>query len=168
LLATSFSARAAIGCFFRPSQVCASSGLVASRTSFSKRFLLTRPKYPSAVGCQWDHVGDFPFDVVGDPSKRIYSEFGIEPTVWALIHPRAWLPMARGIVQDAWSVLLGRKPFMRLRQEHGFLGVPADLLIGPDGPVLATKYGTYNFDQWSVSELLAQARKVAAPAKVEA
>jgi hypothetical protein len=37
-------------------------------------------------------------------------------------------------------------------EEH--LGLPADFLIGPDGRVLAARYGKYVDDQWSVDELL--------------
>jgi AraC-like DNA-binding protein len=47
-----------------------------------------------------------------------------------------------------------------------WLGLPADFLIGTDGRVLALKYGTDAYDQWSVDELLAIARKHA-PAKRE-
>ena len=36
----------------------------------------------------------------------------------------------------------------------GSLGLPADLLIGSDGRVVATKYGVHADDQWSVDELL--------------
>jgi hypothetical protein len=39
-----------------------------------------------------------------------------------------------------------------LGEKH--LGLPADLLIGSDGRVLATKYGSHADDQWSVDELL--------------
>jgi hypothetical protein len=35
-----------------------------------------------------------------------------------------------------------------------FQGLPADFLIGPDGRVLAVKYGSHADDQWSVDELL--------------
>jgi hypothetical protein len=45
-----------------------------------------------------------------------------------------------------------------------WLGLPTDFLIGTDGWVLALKYGTDAYDQWSVDELLAIARKHA-PAK---
>jgi hypothetical protein len=34
------------------------------------------------------------------------------------------------------------------------LGMPADFLIGPDGAVVARKYGGHADDQWSVDELL--------------
>jgi hypothetical protein len=39
-----------------------------------------------------------------------------------------------------------------LGEKH--LGLPADFLIGSDGRVLATKYGSHADDQWSVDELL--------------
>jgi hypothetical protein len=42
-----------------------------------------------------------------------------------------------------------------LRPTGGRLGLPGDLLIGPDGRVLATKHGTHADDRWSVDELLA-------------
>jgi len=45
-----------------------------------------------------------------------------------------------------------------------WLGLPADFLIGTDGWVLALKYGTDAYDQWSVDELVAIVRKHA-PAK---
>lgn len=37
------------------------------------------------------------------------------------------------------------------------LGLPADLLIAADGRVVAAKYGSHAYDQWSVDELLALA-----------
>jgi hypothetical protein len=40
-----------------------------------------------------------------------------------------------------------------------WLGLPADFLIGTDGRVLALKDGTDAYDQWSVDELLANARE---------
>ena len=38
--------------------------------------------------------------------------------------------------------------------KSGSLGLPADFLIASDGRVLACKYGTHAFDQWSVDEIL--------------
>jgi len=40
----------------------------------------------------------------------------------------------------------------------GSIGLPADFLIGPDGAVLACKYGDHAYDQWSADELLDLAR----------
>ncbi len=40
----------------------------------------------------------------------------------------------------------------------GRLGLPADFLIAPDGSVLACKYGSHAYDQWSVDDILALSR----------
>jgi hypothetical protein len=45
-----------------------------------------------------------------------------------------------------------------LAPTNGNLGLPADLLIAGDGRVVAVKYGTHAYDQWSVDELLGAAR----------
>jgi hypothetical protein len=45
-----------------------------------------------------------------------------------------------------------------VHQDNGHLGLPADFLINTDGSVIAAKHGTHADDQWSVDELLAQAR----------
>lgn len=88
-----------------------------------------------------------PFAVIADPTKRVYREFGVESSRWALLHPRAWVPAIRGAMTKS-------RP---LSADHrsGHLGLPADFLIGCDGRVLARKYGTHAFDQWSVDEILA-------------
>jgi hypothetical protein len=41
-----------------------------------------------------------------------------------------------------------------MRPHGGRLGLPADFLIGPDGRVLAAKYGQHVDDHWSVDQLL--------------
>jgi hypothetical protein len=42
--------------------------------------------------------------------------------------------------------------------EHGSFGLPGEFLIGSDGRIVASKYGTHAADQWSVDEVLAIAR----------
>ena len=100
------------------------------------------------------YEADLPFPVIADPRKRLYAEFGVDTAVRALLDPRAYLPMLRGLAHDIWSVLRGRKRVPSLRPDGGFLGLPADLLIASDGRVVAAKYGEFNFDQWTVRELL--------------
>jgi peroxiredoxin len=96
--------------------------------------------------------GELPFAAIADPAKKLYAEFGVESSPKAILNPRAWLAAARASV---W-----------VRSLHGaagkgeeHLGLPADFLIGPDGRVLAAKFGTYAADQWSVDELLDTARR---------
>ncbi|MBB5956427.1 hypothetical protein FHS29_003013 [Saccharothrix tamanrassetensis] len=101
------------------------------------------------------HVAGLPFPVVGDPEKRLYVEFGVESAPRALLDPRAWGSIVRGIARDLGPVLRGRRPLPR--PTGGRLGLPADFLIAPDGRVIAEKRGAHAYDQWSVDDLLAAA-----------
>ena len=96
--------------------------------------------------------GELPFAAIADPEKKLYSEFGVKrmsplAALKAALTPRSWLAAGRAL----W-----RAPSLRgaagKGEEH--LGLPADFLIGPGDRVLATKYGTYVDDHWSVDELL--------------
>jgi peroxiredoxin len=104
-----------------------------------------------------EHVHDLPFAVVADPDKRLYREFGVESGRRALFDPRAWGAIVRGILRDLGPVLRGRRPAPAIRPHGGRLGLPADLLVAPDGRVLAAKYGVHAYDQWPVDEILAYA-----------
>jgi len=102
------------------------------------------------------HEDDLPFDVIADPDKRLYQEFGVERSPRAL-SPRVWGTMARAAAVSFGATLRRRKPMAPLAPHGGLFGLPADLLIAPSGRVVAIKYGTHANDQWSVDELLQQA-----------
>lgn len=106
------------------------------------------------------HAGALPFDVIADPGKRLYVEFGVEAAPRALLDPRAWLPVLRGLARSSFGILLGRQPVPEVRPKGGSLGLPADFLISTNGRVLACKYGAHAYDQWSVDELLTLAAGV--------
>ena len=91
-----------------------------------------------------------PFALLADPSKALYREFGVESSLHALLHPRAWAAMIQGLVRLG-ATLPDRG--------ESRLGLPADFLIAGDGRLLALKYGQHAYDQWSLDELLATARK---------
>lgn len=91
---------------------------------------------------------------VADPEQRLYREFGVESSPRSLLDPRAWGPVLRAIARSAVAVALRRERLPDRRPTGGRLGLPADLLIAPDGRVLAAKYGEHVYDQWSVDELL--------------
>lgn len=93
---------------------------------------------------------DLPFDVIADPTKKLYREYGIETSPRALLDPRAWGAIIRGILHG------GNHP--ALRQPNGRLGLPGDFLIDPNGEIVASKHGVHANDQWSVDELLALVR----------
>jgi peroxiredoxin len=97
------------------------------------------------------YQGDLPFEVIADPDKALYRAYGVEASVSSLLHPRAWLAFARGVA--------AAHPSGSMTGEGGHVGLPADFLIDTSGRVLALKYGEHADDQWSVDEILAQARE---------
>jgi hypothetical protein len=105
------------------------------------------------------HTAELPFAVVADPEKRTYVEYGVESAPRALLDPRAWGPIVRGVLTG----LLRRDPFPSSRPVGGRLGLPADFLIAPDGRIVAGKHGVHAYDQWSVDEILAHADEFRAP-----
>ncbi|MDO3649459.1 peroxiredoxin-like family protein [Nocardia mangyaensis] len=95
---------------------------------------------------------ELPFAVIADPDRLLYTEFGVESAATAIAHPRTWLAAARGAVsQRSIGAALGRG------EDH--LGKPADFLIAPGGRLIARKYGAHADDQWSVDQILEQARE---------
>jgi len=105
------------------------------------------------------YTADLPLDVVPDPGRALYREFGVESRPRALLDPRAWPTIVRAVAQELRAVRRGR-PAPPTRPEGGRLGLPGDFLIAPDGQVLASKHGVHADDQWSVDELLALALSV--------
>lgn len=99
------------------------------------------------------HHDGVPFALVADPDKRLYREFGVESRASALLDPRAWSPVLRGIIRKL------QKHRKLVPDLHGGpLGLPADFLIAPTGQVLARHYGQHAYDQWTVDDLLTLAQ----------
>lgn len=103
------------------------------------------------------YTEDLPFDVVADPARRLYREFGVESSPRALLDPRAWGAVALGVLRDLGPVLRRRTP--PPSGKDGRFGLPADFLIDTTGRVIASKHGQHANDQWSVDELLAAAAR---------
>jgi peroxiredoxin len=101
------------------------------------------------------YQGDLPFHVIADPQRLLYRKFGVEASLRSVADPRAWGAMVRG--------MFASHPSGAFTGEGGHLGMPADFLIDAKGRVLASKYGVHADDQWSALELLALAKKHAAP-----
>jgi AhpC/TSA family len=100
------------------------------------------------------HTSDLPFPTIADPDKRYYKQFGVESSPRAVLDPRAWGTIIRGM----GSTALRRFRAPKLHQEGGHLGLPADFLIDTSGRVIASKHGSHADDQWSVDELLTHVR----------
>lgn len=43
------------------------------------------------------YARDLPFDVVADPDKELYEEFGVETSLRGVLDPRATAPVVRGL-----------------------------------------------------------------------
>jgi peroxiredoxin len=107
--------------------------------------------FHSSAETMLEFQGELPFAAIADPDKKLYSEFGVKSSLKAVLNPRAPLAGFR-----AKSVVHSVRGAMGIGEQH--LGLPADFLIGPDGRVLAARYGRHASDQWSVDELLHLAR----------
>ena len=96
------------------------------------------------------YQGRFPFDVIGDPEKRLYRHYGVETSIWAILNPKGW-PAAFKAKRAKDNPVLNGMP------KWGILGLPADFLIASDGMIQDAHYGKYGYDQWSVDEVLEKA-----------
>jgi hypothetical protein len=63
--------------------------------------------FHSTAAALLPHAGDLPFAVVADPDKRLFTEFGVESGPRALLDPRAWLPVLRGVFRSLRAILHG-------------------------------------------------------------
>lgn len=96
---------------------------------------------------------DLPFELVGDPRKALYREFGVEASL-RFLSPTSLRAATRGVAHGHFG----------LRLAGGPMGLPADFLIAPSGQIKAAKYGTHAYDQWSADEVIALANSAAATA----
>ena len=96
------------------------------------------------------YVDDLPFAVVADPKRKLYQEFGVHNSIRGVLNRNVASAVGRGMRQ-ATSV---RSLAGSLGPTENHLSMPADFLIGPDGAVVARKYGEHADDQWSVDEML--------------
>ena len=103
------------------------------------------------------YQGRFPFDVIGDPGKALYREYGVESSISALFAPKAFVASLKGNLKKD-------KPKLGGLPNGGIFGLPADLLVASDGTVRAVHYGTHAYDQWTVDELLEMTRSSKAAA----
>ena len=105
--------------------------------------------FHSSSKAMLEHLVATPFALIADPAKSLYAEFGVEGSFLSVLHPRSWLPAVQGLLRHGVSLpAFGESP----------LGLPADFLIAKGGRVLACKYGSHAYDQWTVDEVLELAR----------
>jgi peroxiredoxin len=105
---------------------------------------------------------ELPFAIIADPEKKLYAEFGVERSPRAILTPRAWPAIARGLGHAIGAVIRRKEKAPPIIHKNGSLGLPGDFLIASDGRIVADKYGTHAYDQWSVDEVLKLAGEQAA------
>ena len=110
--------------------------------------------FHSSVDELLPYYAEFPFETVADPAKYLYKQFGVGSGLRALGSPLVWVPIVRGVMQSLSRSFRGRAPLPTLTPSGGRLGLPADFLIAPGGLILACKYGSHAYDQWSVDQIL--------------
>jgi peroxiredoxin len=92
-----------------------------------------------------ENVIDVPFDLVADPSRKLYKDFGVESSWRALLSISVIKSAIKGMQK------FGMKTPESLEAEFA---VPADFLIDETGKIISFKYGVHADDQWSVDEVL--------------
>lgn len=114
--------------------------------------------FHSTAGDLLPHAQSFPLDLVADPSRELYREFAVEPARRALLDPRVWPWIVRGVLRTLRAVLMRREPMPPISPPGGRFGLPADFLIASDGRIVARKYGQHAYDQWSTADIVDAAR----------
>jgi peroxiredoxin len=97
------------------------------------------------------YQGSIPFPVVADPEKRLYEQYGVGSSVWALLYPRAWATIPQASVSK-------NRPEGDAMPKGRVWGLPAEFLIAESGMVKAAHYGKHVDDRWSVDKVLSLAR----------
>jgi len=88
-------------------------------------------------------------DIVADPAKNYYRQFGVETSPKSMQNMSAIKAWYEGFI--TWKS-------NRNYGENGPNGLPADFLIAPNGKICTCRYGLHAFDQWQVNEMLNLAR----------
>ena len=99
-----------------------------------------------------DYHGELPFDLIADPKRLIYSDFGVEVSPWAILNPLGWFGFMRGYQLKKAG-----------RFDSTILGQPADFLVDANGRIIDCHYGSNAADGWSVDDVLKRVRAIGAP-----
>jgi peroxiredoxin len=108
------------------------------------------------------YQAELPFDVIPDPDRTLYAEFGVEKTPRAILNPKAWGAIFKGLGRSIGATARGKEHAPPVKPAGGSTGLPGDFLIASDGRVIASKYGEHAYDQWTVDEVLALAKSAPA------
>jgi peroxiredoxin len=108
------------------------------------------------------HEAEMPFPLIPDPERALYRQLGVERGPSSLLSGGALRAAMAGEAAAIRKRSMTRGVLGPVKPTRGRFGLPADLLIAPDGRVAAVKYGQHAYDQWTVDELLEHAHRVPA------
>ena len=98
------------------------------------------------------------FELVGDPDRVIFDQFGVERSHRKLLDPRS---IATGV--SGWFKGAKFQPVANLTKED-VSGVPADFIVDAEGVLRHVHYGTHAADSLTVDEVLEAYRALTAAA----
>jgi hypothetical protein len=114
--------------------------------------------FHSSVADLHKYQAELPFDVIPDPDRKLYAEFGVESKPKAILSPAAWPAIFKGLGRSIAATVKGKEHAPPVKPAGGSIGLPGDFLIASDGKVIASKYGEHAYDQWTVDEVLTLAK----------
>lgn len=95
---------------------------------------------------------ELPFELVGDPGKRIFDAYGVEASLRGMFSAAVAHDYGRAMAAGYFSKPLGH--------EGGIQGHPADFLLDADGVIRHAHYGADYADTLRVDAMLAAAAQV--------
>lgn len=99
-------------------------------------------------------AGDpLPFPVLADPDRRAFDAYGVGADWRGL---GSW----RTLKDSVLGLLRGHRWRPSMARRAGWTGLPADVLVAPDGTVAAVDHGTDFADTWTVDDLIRVAAEV--------
>src|SRR5205823_13938957 len=108
------------------------------------------------------HEAQVPFPLIADPQRDLYRRFGVDRRARSLLSLRALRAAIRGEIAAFGKHTTKRGALGPVKPTGGRFGLPADVLIAPDGRIVAVRYGEHAYDQWTVDELLEHVHPVVA------
>jgi peroxiredoxin len=98
---------------------------------------------------------ELPFHLVADPSKDIFTAYGVEQSLRGMLSGRVARDYGRAMAAGYVS-----KPF---GYDGGILGLPADVLVDGEGIIRDLHYGQNYADSWGVDEVLTKVGQARRP-----
>lgn len=96
-------------------------------------------------------MGNLPFQIVADPGKHLYEQYGVSTSPMSVLAPAAMAGAVKGMLSGSGSPAGSNL-------DNLFI-LPAEFLIGPSGKIVACKYSKHAADHWNPYDLLALANQ---------